>query len=187
MVELLPDQIEFSGDIQLNPYGNISGYTDFYYPDYPANIQMQLQAPLKFSIGNLMLVDTIDNPFAGIDLMDNIKDGQFIVRAENKFPLESKLQMYMLDNAGVITDSLLVDDIIAAAPVNAGNRVVNPLTSQLIADVDPIKIQNLKSADKIKLKVFFNTLPSAAGRLQMYSDYYLKIKLIADIKYNIVL
>ncbi len=187
MVELLPDKVDFSASIQLNPYGNISGYDDFYYTDYPAYIQMQLQAPLKFSISNLLMVDTLENPFATLDILSNIKDGQFIVRAENKFPLEAKLQIYTLDNLENITDSIVVNDIIAAAPVNSLDRVTNPVTSELIASVDPAKIAHLHDAKKIKLKAFFNTLPSSSGRMQMYSDYYLKIKLIADIKYNIVL
>jgi hypothetical protein len=187
MVELLPDKIDFSANIQLNPYGNVGGYTDFYYTDYPAYVQMKLQAPLKFSISNLLMVDTIDNPFSSLDLVDNIKDGQFVIRAENKFPLEVRLQLYTLDNAGITTDSLLVNDLIAAAPVNANDRVVNPVISELIATVSPANLQHLKLAKNIRLKAMFNTLPVSSGRMQMYSDYYLKIKLIADIKYNIAL
>jgi len=187
MVELLPDKIDFSATMQLNPYGNISGYNDFYYTDYPAYIRMQLQAPLKFSINNLLMVDTLDNPFSTLDILNNIQDGQFIIRAENKFPLEAKLQIYTLNDIGTITDSIMVNDIIAAAPVNAMDRVTTPVTSELIASVVPTKITHLHNAKKIKLKAFFNTLPSSSGRMQMYSDYYLKIKLIADIKYNIEL
>lgn len=187
MVELLPDKIDFSATMQLNPYGNISGYNDFYYTDYPAYIRMQLQAPLKFSISNLLMIDTLDNPFATLDILNNLEDGQFIIRAENKFPLEAQLQIYTLDDLGSVTDSIMVNDIITAAPVNGLNRVINPVTSELIASVNPTKITHLHDAKKIKLKAFFNTLPASAGRIQMYSDYYLKIKLIADIKYNIVL
>jgi hypothetical protein len=187
IVELLPDKIEFSADMKLNPYGNIGGYTDFYYTDYPANVQVKVQAPLKFSMSQLMFIDTIDNPFSALDIVDNVVDGEFIVRAENKFPISMKLQLFMLDNSGLTADSLLINDLIAAAPLNAFNRVETALTTDLIATVDPIKISHLKSAANIRVKALFNTLPASAGRLQMYSDYYLKIKLIADIKYHIVL
>jgi len=187
LVELLPDKIEFSGDAKLNPNGNLGGNTDFYYPGYPAKIQMQLQAPLKFKIDQLTFVDTLDNPFANLDIMDNVTDGEFIIRAENKFPLEMKLQVFTLDNQGAITDSVLVNDIITAALLNSFNRVENPVNTDLHAPVDAAKIYNLKNASKIKIKAMLNTLPSSSGRLQMYSDYYLKIKLIGDIKYHVVL
>lgn len=187
IVELLPDQIDFSADMKLNPYGNIGGYTDFYYTDYPAHIQMQLQAPLKFSINQLLFVDTMSNPFANLDIIDNINDGQFVIRAENKFPISFNLQLFTLDATGATTDSLMVNDLIQAASVNAFNRVTTPTTTELIATVDATKINHLKSATNIRIKGLFNTIPASAGRLQMYSDYYLKIKLIADIKYHIVL
>lgn len=187
IVELLPDEIQFSAQMKLNPYGNISGYNDFYYTSFPARVEMNIQAPLKFSISQLMLIDTIDNPFTNLDILDNVIDGEFIVRAENKFPLEFKIQLYSLDDLGVITDSVLVSDIIPAAPVNAMNRVDSPVSADLVASVNSQKLNHLKTATSIKLKARVNSLPVSAGRLQMYIDYYLKIKLIADIKYHIEL
>jgi hypothetical protein len=187
LVELLPDRLDFSANMKLNPYGNIGGYTDFYYTDYPAHVQMQVQAPIKFSISELLFVDTLENPFTNLDIADNITDGQFIIKAENKFPIAMNLQLFMLDGTGATTDSLIVNDLIQAAPVNALNRVTAPVTTDLIASVSAAKIVNLKSAANIRIQARFNTVPVSAGRLQMYSDYYLKIKLIADIKYHIVL
>lgn len=187
IIELLPDEIKFSAQMKLNPYGNISGYNDFYYTDYPARVEMNIQAPLRFSINQLMLLDTIDNPFTSLDILDNVIDGEFIIRAENKFPLELQLQLYSLDELGAVTDSVLVNDIIPAAPVNAMNRVETPVSEDLVVLVNSQKINNLKTASSIKLKATVNTIPVAAGRLQMYIDYYLKIKLIADIKYHIEL
>lgn len=187
LVELLPDKIDFSAQMQLNPYGNIGGYTDFYYTDYPAHVQMQLQAPMKFSMSQLLFVDTMTNPFTNLDIVEGIKDGQFVIRAENKFPIALNLQLYMLDGTGVTTDSLVVNDLVQAGIVNSLDRVVSPTVTELIATIDASKISNLKNAANIRIKGIFNTVPASSGRLQMYSDYYLKIKLIADIKYHIVL
>ncbi len=187
IIELLPDELNFTAEMKLNPFGNIGGYTDFYYTDYPAKVETQIQAPLKFSISQLMFVDTVINPFASLDILDNVVDGQFIIRAENKFPIAMNVQLYALDNTGLLIDSVLVNDLIPAAPVNIMNRVVTPISADLIATVNPTQIANLKNATSIRIRATFNTQPAAAGRLQMYSDYYLKLKLIADIKYHIVL
>lgn len=186
-LELIPDQLSLMADVQLNQYGNTGGYTDFFYYDFPTYIQMQLNMPLKFSATNLLLIDTIDNPFTGLDILDPITDGEFIVRVENKFPLESDLQLYLLDAAGTMTDSLFASTLVAAAPVNAFDRVTQPVTTDLTIQATAINIQNLKAANKIKLKANFNTAPASSGRLQFYSDYYMLIRMIADIKFNIAL
>lgn len=187
LVELLPDQLSFQADLGLNPFGNTGGYNDFFYYSYPPFIQMQLNMPLKFSSANLLLADTIDNPFTSLDILDPITGGEFIVKVENKFPLSSHLQMYTLDNSGNVTDSLFATSLVAAAPVNANDRVTDALTTELIIQASSIKLQNLKMANKLKFKVLFNTVPSSSGRLQFYSDYYMAIKLIADVKFNIEL
>jgi hypothetical protein len=186
-LELIPDQLSLLADVALNPYGNTGGYTDFFYFDYPAYIQMQLNMPLKFSATDLLLVDTIDNPFTGIELLDPVHGGEFKVRVENKFPLQSDLQLYLLDANHLMTDSLFSNTLVAAAPLDGNNRVTQPQTTDLIIEVSADKIQWLKSSPYIKLKANFNTQPSVAGRLQFYSDYYMLIKVIADLKINIAL
>jgi len=92
-----------------------------------------------------------------------------------------------MDGSYTITDSLFANTLVAAAPVNANDRVVQPLTTELIVAVTPARIQQLKNASYIQLKANFNTVPSSSGRLQFYSDYYMIIKMIADIKFNIAL
>lgn len=186
-IELIPDQLSLLSDVQLNPYGNTGGYTDFFYYDYPAYIQMQLNMPLKFSVANLLLIDTIDNPFANLEILNPVSDGEFIIRVENKFPLESNLQLYTMNSSGIVTDSVFANTTIAAAPVDANGRVVQALTSDLIIQITATKIQQLKSATTLKLIATFNTQPSGSGRLQFYSDYYMLIRMIADVKYNVEL
>lgn len=187
LVELLPDQLSFQANLGLNAFGNTGGYTDFFYYDLPPYIQMQLNMPLKFSATNLLLSDTIDNPFTNLDLLDPIIGGEFIVKVENKFPLASDLQLYTMDNWGNVTDSLFANSLVAAAPVDANDRVVQAVTTNLIIQATSPKLLNLKQANKLKFKVLFNTQPSSSGRLQFYSDYYMLIRLIADVKFNIEL
>jgi hypothetical protein len=187
ILELLPDQLSLLADVKLNPYGNVSGYTDFFYYDFPTHIQIQLNMPLKLSATDLLLVDTIDNPFTNLEILNPITDGEFIVRVENKFPLQSDLQLYLLDNLGTVTDSLFASTLVAAAPVNSNNRVTQAVTTDLSIAVSSGRLDLLKSASKIKLKAVFNTEPSPSGRLQFYSDYYMLIRMIADVKFNIAL
>lgn len=186
-LELLPDQLALGADIALNPYGNTSGYNDFFYYDYPAYIQMQLNMPLKFSASNLLLIDTIENPFTNLELIDPISSGEFKLKVENKFPLESNLQLYLMDASYSVTDSLFANTFITPAPVDINNRVIQPANTELIINVTEEKIALLKNAGYIKFRVNFNTAPTSSGRLQFYNDYYMLLKLIADVKFNIAL
>lgn len=186
-IELIPDQLSLLSDVRFNAYGNTSGYADFFYYDFSTYIQLQLNMPLKFSATDLLLIDTIDNPFFNLGSLDPIHDGEFIVRVENKFPLESDLQLYLLDQAGTITDSIFANTIIAAAPVDANDRVIQSISTDLIMSASAANIQKLKSAVKIQIKANFNTIPVSSGRLQFYSDYYMLIRMIADVKFNIAI
>lgn len=186
LVEILPDQVVFNSDLFLNPYGNISGLGDFYFYDYPSMVWMDLTAPLKFSIHDVWFADTLDNMLFDEQQLDHVKSGEVRVVAENKFPLEAILQVYTLDAAGLVTDSLLADNVIDAAPVNASGRVISPVSSTVNLVITPAKLDHLKTADRLLIKAFFVTLPSAQ-LLQMYEDYYLHLKLIGDIRYNVVL
>ncbi len=186
-LELIPDQLSLLANVNLNQYGNTGGYTDFFYYDFPTFIQLQLNMPLKFAATDLLLIDTIDNPFGSLDILDPIQDGEFIVRVENKFPLESDLQLYMLDNTGTITDSIFANTLVAAAPVDINDRGIQAITTDLIISATAANIQQLKNANQLILKANFNTSPASSGRMQFYSDYYMLIRMIADVKFNIAL
>lgn len=185
-IELLPNRIELNADMFLNPYGNISGYNDFYYYDYPAMVYMDLIAPLNFAINDIKFVDTLDNFLFNESQLDHVVSGDVKVLAENKFPLEVALQVYTLNESSVVTDSLLVTQTIDPGIVNVSGRVTNPSTSNLVITATDSKLNHLKLADRLLIKAYFVTLPSTQ-LLQMYSDYYLKLKLIGDIRYNVEL
>lgn len=186
LIELLPNKLILNSDLFLNPYGNMAGYDDFFYYDYPSLVKVNLTAPLKFAVNDIWFVDTLDNFLFDEEQLDQVASGEVRVRAENKFPLNAVLQVYTVDAAGLVTDSLLADQEVAAAPVNSSGRVTAPVLSVVNLPIDDIKLAHLKEADRLIIKAFFVTLP-AAQLLQMYEDYYLKVKLIGDIRYNIEL
>lgn len=187
MLESIPNKIEFSADAELNPYGNISGYNDFYYSNYPSFINLELITPFKYQLSDILLIDTIENPFENLSFIDPVKTGLIKLNAENKFPLEILLQFYTLNETGFITDSVFINDIIQAGSVNSTGRVEMPTNSSLDVLLNPTKIKHLKEANSIKIVARFNTLPSSMGTLQMYIDYYLNLKIIGNVTYNIEL
>ena len=186
LIENIPDRLRMNALLEVNPLNNTTANNNFFYTTRPPQIAVSLQAPLKFSVYQLRFVDTLTNPLFDEIQLDRFLSGTFTLIAENKFPLGFALQLYPLNDAGLPTDTLLANNVVAPAPVNANLRVEQPLTSTLTLPFDETKAQQIKLAKKILLKARFTSVPNLQ-LLQMYSDYYLRLKLLADVKYRVVL
>lgn len=186
LIENIPDRLRMNALLEVNPLSNTTANNNFFYTNRPPKIAVTLQAPLKFSVYQLQFVDTIMNPVFDELQLDRFQSGTFTLVAENKFPLGFSLQLYPLNNVGIPIDTLLADNFVAPAPVNANLRVEQPITSTLTLPFDENKVQNIKQAERMLLRARFTTVPNLQ-LLQMYSDYYLRLKLLADVKYRVVL
>lgn len=186
LIENIPDRLRMNAMLEVNPLGNATANNHFFYVTHPPKIAVTLQAPLKFSVYQVFFVDTLTNPLFDEIQLDRFLSGTFTLIAENKFPLGFALQLYPLNDAGLPTDTLLANNVVAPAPVNANLRVEQPLTSTLTLPFDETKAQHIKLAEKILIKARFSSVPNLQ-LLQMYSDYYLRLKLLAEVKYQVVL
>ncbi len=185
ILNFLPDKFELDANVKLNPQGNSSGYNDFYYPDYPTYIFGKIVAPLKFSINQVSFVDTLSNPFLNFELGKNFLEGALHANIINKFPLAATAKIYLLEN-NQITDSIYSTTTILAAPVNNQNKVINSIATSVSFVLNETKFENLRNAQKLLLKVHFETQPNAT-LLQMYSDYFMDVKITSDIKFRVQL
>lgn len=188
LVENIPDRFRMNLLLDINPLANSTANNNFFYTTQPPKIAIDLKAPLKFSVNQLQFVDTITNPLFDEIQLDRFQSGTFTLIAENKFPIGLKIQLYPLNENGISTDSLFsdTDNTVAPAPVNILFRVEQPYTSTLTIPFDEMKAQNIKHSQKLLIKAQFTTVPHLQ-LLQMYSDYYLRLKLLADVTYRVVL
>lgn len=186
MIENLPDQFGYSIQVTTNPLGNVSGSNDFIYSDRLLKATMNMEIPLSLIATNLTLVDTFDLNI-GNSGAQNIHSGTITLLANNGFPFDASVQVYMLDNNNNVSDSLYTyATTISQAMLNAGLRVTGKKATKLVAQVSESKMSLLYNTKKIKLKVKFNTA-SQPQFVKIYSDYAIDIKLIGDINYTIQL
>lgn len=186
LIENIPDRFRINSIAQINPMGDATADNNFFYTTVPPRFIFHIQAPVKFSVYQIQFIDTLDNPLFEEIEIEKFLSGEFRIIAENKFPLALAANIYTLDDAGLLTDTLFTQSLISPAPVNAANRVTFPLISNLLAPFNEAKIKNITSARRIVIKARFNSVPNLQ-LLQMYSDYYLKLKILADVKYRITL
>ncbi len=177
----LPDRVDYTMQIGTNPMGNVTNFHDFVYDGHLMEFNLNVEIPLSFIASDLELRGDFEFRLDEADI-DRIRDGTLILLADNGFPLEAAITLYTLNGDGVTTDSLFRDALLAAAPVNAANKVVMPKRSRITIPVSEQRIGTLFETKRMLIRVKFNTRPSNTF-LKIYSDYSIGFRLTGDFNY----
>ncbi|TNF26802.1 MAG: hypothetical protein EP314_05475 [Bacteroidetes bacterium] len=183
-IENLPDQLGFTFDFQLNPLGNVSSGNDFFYYDRPFQALMDIDIPLRTTLTNLTLVDTLDWNLSESAVIDAVNSGSFTLVALNGFPMEALIELVLLDENDAILDTLIVPSTVAAPAVDAQNRVIAPLESRIEIPVPDRTSGVLPQTRRIRIATRFNTV-SQPELIQLYDSNGIDIKLIGNFNINI--
>ncbi|MBA2407918.1 MAG: hypothetical protein H0V65_08005, partial [Chitinophagales bacterium] len=187
LVENLPDQLQYSLDIFINPSGNVSNYMDFAYDTSAISVNLNLSVPLSFIANDLVLQDTFDFSLGSPEEGDPIiKEGTFNLIADNGFPFTTSSQLYFYDDQMNFLDSLFTSpNTIAAAILNDACLVAEKTTTVLTMNIDENKMNRLRNSKKVIIRSSFNTSSTSAcsSYLKIYNYYLLGIKLTGSFTY----
>ena len=179
LLENLPDRIEFSLDLSANPLGNISCGNDFAYDNHGFKADLNLEIPLSIFAQNLTLTDTIDFNITKPNNY-NLNNGTLSLIADNGFPFSSCVQIFLLNENNLMSDSLFVaNNFIYSASIDANNKVISPKRSILKIPISSTKLENIYSAKKAIIISRFNTAHQGEY-VGIYKDYSLDLKLTGD-------
>lgn len=182
-VENLPDYISYLLDLEINPLGNVSGGNDFVYYNKLLKTQLNMTIPLSLIANELTLADTV-NMNAG-DIPDNVNYGTLYLYAENGFPFTAEAQLFLMNENYAITDSLIITpNIILAPPLDANLIAAGKRLTRLSIPLNENKLQTLREAKNIYLKVKFNTA-GQPSYVKIYSFYQINLQLTADFNYTV--
>jgi hypothetical protein len=106
--------------------------------------------------------------------------------AANGFPLDARVQLYLIDENGMVTDSLFSNSLIAAAPVDANFKAIGQQNTVINFAVSTAKADKLVNTKKVVVKAVFDTKPQNQY-LKMYSNYKLDLQLTSDFKFRMKL
>jgi hypothetical protein len=176
VLEMLPDEFEYSLDAELNPLGNVSSGNDFIFNTSNAKASFALTMPFKFAANALYFTDTIKT--TGFEESDQspVTNASLFLAIENGFPFDLKCSFDLLDENRVKIDTLLPNDIAVAGIVDASLRVRQSTETIMETRVTPQRLENLERTRYIVVKAKLNTLPEQT-RLPMYLDYFLRVQL----------
>ena len=182
VIENLSDEMVTQVETRLNPLGNISSGNDFLYFDQVVEADFHIKLPLRLVANNLKFQQKID---LGIQEETNpVYNALISIYAENGFPFDAEVQLFLLDEWGGFYDSLVVTGLINSANTDALNKVTTPVNSVVKIAVPENKMNflNTKNSEVI-LQIVFNT--NSLPHTTIYRDYYLDLKLVTDMNAEI--
>lgn len=184
-IENLPDELSYSVHLTTNPLGaDFSGGNDFIYADYLVNTIMHFEMPLAFSANVLTFIDTVDFVSNAEETFGNFRSGTLTLIADNGFPFQATLTLFLLDENLNAVASLTGNSIIAEAAVGADGRVNQRRKSYVDIPVSEAQMEHLKKTKKLILRASFTTT-QYPRLLSIYDDYNIHFKLVADVTYMI--
>ena len=187
MIENLPNKFGYALQIITNPLGNISGSNDFIYADKLLKATMNMEIPLSLVAHNLTLEDTLNINISKNSGTENVHSGTVTLFAENGFPFDAQLQLYLLNSSNVAVDSIFgYANTIVEAPINASFRAIGQKLTKIAVPISETKINSLFNTKKVLLKVKFNT-SAQPSYIKIYSDYVIDVKLVGDFNYTVQL
>jgi len=157
-VENLPNELSYAMQFQINPLGDVNNHGDFFNDEFPLKADIKVDVPLCFAASNLTLRDTIS--IATQQDTTQVKSGTITINANNYFPFSAGFQLYLQDEFGAYTDSVISSSSIDAAVVNASNEVISPQSSQVVLSLDEEQIKTLIQTGEVMIQIVFNTANS---------------------------
>ncbi len=105
-IENLGDLYKINYDFELNPYGNLNGGWDEFFPTSEISLHLKSIIPLHIQVNNLNFKDTLDLDLSNIPNGKSIKSGQFKLHCASSFPLDATVSLILLDGFKNILETI---------------------------------------------------------------------------------
>ena len=172
MMEIFPNNINTHSNLYLNP-NSVQGSSDFIYPEFPIKATLSLDVPLSFIANNLIFTETVN---ADLSSNNELEVDELYITLKNGFPLNSIIDVVLLDEYNNILDTLINNKEIISGNTNSENRVISPSESV-------ITITNTSYNDVRKIKIISNfSTASLTEHINIYSSYSLDVTLSAKFR-----
>lgn len=187
-INLSPQTILFDINGVSNPE-NDPTVKNYLYDTCKFTVDLKVEMPLFGSLSGFWLQDTLNYEMKDIDDIETI---EFKVNTINHFPIDVEFQVYFADNNYNIIDSLIYADdkhVIYAAPVGGAPdyRVIEnpapPLYTFTPEVLTKERIDKLKNCKKMLIRPKLSTYEE--GKVKIYSDYYLDVRISARFKLSL--
>ena len=148
--------------LELNPYGNISGGWDEFFPNSKLQVLLKAQMPLSASMTDLTIQDTFDLSIDSDQESTRISEGKLKLKVSNAFPLQGEVKLFLLDEFGQTIETIIGSDLIPSSvygALTAGQLQKSDET--IYFDLNKNTLSKINTIKRVVVKVVLNT-PDAA-------------------------
>jgi len=182
LLEILPDQMNYQLNLEINPLGAVSGGNDFIYLNTGIDIDLNARVPLRFKATNLIYLDTLElqlDPDEKETTTDAIYEGSLFLKTQNTFPVDVEPVLYFLDSNQVIKDSIFSDEQVLAYLPNSESEFSQNILEFVLREN---QVDALYDYPNILLKLRIQT--GGPNIVSFKPDQYLQVVLSADFRYK---
>ena len=167
--------IEYGLSAIINPE-NDSSLTSFLTDTSFFTVEVLVEVPMVVSSNNFIANETYDFAFNDIG---SIQEGEFKLVVENELPLEADLQLYFLDESGLVVDSLFQDipTLIKGAPIDEMGNANDVAETTTFIPVTASQIQRIQQAQQLQVKAFFKTSGSLKQPVQLLATQEIRFRM----------
>lgn len=181
VVNFNPKKLVYKGTVLSNPTGTV--LPNFVLDTSKVNINAELEIPLYGRALDFTLNDTSKIDFSSTFDWDKIESIDLNLNADNYFPVESRLQIYLADSNRVVYDSIFdgVSQIVDAAVVGPppAYRTEIPAHKLTTIKLSSEKLTNFKNAKYFVVNSVSTTYDNGNKIIKIYSDYKISLELSA--------
>lgn len=161
-IENLGSRIFMKYKLELNPYGNVSGGWDEFFPDSRLKIKLKANMPLSASLSNLTFVDTFPLKIDQNKEKAYISEGKLKLKVTNAFPLQGEVFLTLLDEQGNSLAQIQANEIMRSSQQGSLQNGMMKANSTLLFDIPASIIDQLPNVRNVQVKVKMNT-PNVAN------------------------
>lgn len=177
-LENLSDSLIIGYELDINPFGNITGGNDEFFPGSKMELYLDGEFPLNFGANDLTIQDTFEvNGFTNTTI--DPQTAYATLNYTNGFPLEADASLFILDEDQVVIDTIYATPPLQAGIFNEATSVTTPKEGSVNFNITSNNMSNLVKANKIILNVSFNSYNNEKIKISAasYLDFNLKSNL----------
>lgn len=141
-------------------------------------VDIALDFPLFLTANRFFLEQQRDFLVDDWGPIDKIEEASFRIQTENGYPIELNMQLYLMDENGII-DSVFdgFQQFLAAAPVDNDARVTEPAILNFDVDLTPSRLANLQRTRYLLVQLDTETLNDGQTPVRIFDDYTFVLKM----------
>lgn len=176
---------------QLSGIINPSGVAENFVTDNSSiKIRGEVEIPMEGKITKFVLLDTLNGiEFPDLSVGGNnvkVQRAGFNIALSNGFPMNINIQMYFMDDANTIIDSLFKSPhLISSASIDASGSVTSPKSIFIQEVFNEARYSRITNSTKAVLYGYFSTANNGTVPVKIYSSYKLKSNISIDVKANV--